>query len=220
MSEPPPPARDPGLEAYVEALETAFRGRRGVDHVLSPREFALARGWFEAGIPLATILVAIDLAFDSDPTVSSLSFCRRRVEQLATPDPGRGGATGHEAGRPHLADLAERLAELRQSLQALPPRASALPLLEVEEVGDLVAVASRPNWEYLGEKLERIDELVSNAAVEALSPQDLESLRAEAAHVAERHRGRVDSRSLEEAIERLVRQRARERLQLPRVSLL
>jgi hypothetical protein len=220
VSGSPPAARDPGLEAYVEALEAAFRSRRGVEHVLSPREFAQARGWFEAGIPLATVLVAIDLAFDSDPTVASLSFCRRRVEQLSTPGGGRGGATGHEAGRPHLTDLAERLAELRRRLQALPPRAAALPLVEVEEVGDLVAVASRPNWEYLGEKLERIDELVSNAAVEALSHQDLESLRAEAERVAERHRGRVDPRSLEQAIERLVRQHARERLQLPRVGLI
>ena len=219
MSEGPPRARDDGLVAYVEALEAAFRARRGVDHVLSPREFALARAWFEGGVPLATVLVAIDLAFDADASVASLSFCRRRVEQLATPGSGRGGTTDHEAGRPHLSDLAERLAELEQRLEALPPPASALVQQEVEEVGDLVAVAARPNWEYLGEKLKRIDELVSNAALEALGPQELGALRAEAERLAERHRGRVDTRSLEQAVERLVRQKARERLQLPRVSL-
>lgn len=220
MSEGPPPTRDPGLEDYLEGLESVFRSRRGVDHVLSPREFALARGWYEAGIPLATVLVAIDLAFEADPSVSSLAFCRRRVEQLSTTGPDRGGPTGPEAGRPHLPDLAERLAELRQRLEALPPRASALPLQEVEEVADLVAVASRPNWDYLGEKLGRIDELVSTTALEALSTPERESLRAEAERLAEPHRGRVDARSLEEAIERLVRQHAREKLQLPRVSLL
>ena len=53
----------------------------------------------------------IDLAFEADPSLSSLAFCRRRVEQLAagatraTPRP-----TGHEAGRPSLPELAERLA--------------------------------------------------------------------------------------------------------------
>ena len=219
MSGTPPPDRDPGLESYMEGIETAFRGRRGVDHVLSPREFALARGWYEAGIPLATILVAIDLAFDADPSVSTLAFCRRRVEQLATRGSEKGAPTGHEAARPHLPDLEERLVELKARLQELPLRAAALPLQEVDEVGDLVAVASRPNWEYLGEKLEHIDELVSAAAVEALNAPDLDEIRGEAERLAERHRGRVDEHSLEEAIERLVRQKARERLQLPRVAI-
>ena len=219
MSGGPPADPDRGLEAYVEALEGAFRGRRGVDHVFSPREFALARGWYEAGIPLATVLVAVDLAFEADPSVSSLAFCRRRVEQLVTRGPRGGGPTGHEAAAPHLPDLAERLAELRQRLLELPPRASALPLQEVEEVGDLVAVASRPNWDYLKERLAHIDELVSAAALEALGAPELGSLRAEAERLAERHRGRVDPRSLEEAVQRLVRQLARERLQLPRVAL-
>ena len=219
MSEAPPPTRDPGLEAYVEAIEAAFRSQRGVDHTLSPREFALARGWYEAGVSLATVLLAVDLAFEGDATVSSLAYCRRRVEQLAAGGPERGATTGHEVGRPPLPDLAERLTELRQRLQALPPRASALPLQEVEEVADLVAVASRPNWDYLGERLEHIDDLVSTAALEGLGPDDLEGLQAEAERAAERHRGKVDARSLEEAIERLVRQHARERLQLPRVAL-
>ena len=219
MSEVPPPVRDPDLESYVEGIETAFRSRRGVDHVLSPREFALARGWHEAGIRLATVLVAIDVAFEADASVSSLAFCRRRVEQLAAGGPDRDLLSDHEAGRPQLPDLAERLQELEQRLQALPPRASALPLQEVAEVSDLVAVASRPNWDYLGKRLERIDELVSAAALEALGARDLASLRTEAKRLAERHRGRVDDRSLEEAIARLVRQHAREQLQLPRVSL-
>ena len=86
-------------------------------------------------------------------------------------------------------------------------------------MSDLVAVASRPNWKYLAERLGRIDDLVSTAAIDALEEGDLGELRADAKRAAERHRGRVGDRSLAEAVERLVRQRARERLQLPRVSL-
>ena len=82
-----------------------------------------------------------------------------------------------------------------------------------------MAVAGRPNWDYLGERLERIDELVSAAALEALSSREIGELRAEADRAAERHRGRVDSRALQDAVERLVRQRVREHLQLPRVSI-
>jgi hypothetical protein len=219
VSDEPRSVRDPGLEAFAEAVESVLRSRRGVDHVLSPREFALARSWHDAGVPLATVLVAVDLAFDADPSVSSLAYCRRSVEQLAAGTTRHGGPTGHERGRPSLPELAERLEALRARLQDLPPHAAALPLQEVEEVDDLVAVASRPNWEYLAERLGRIDELVSAAALEALDPGDLETLRAEASRAADRHRGGVEARSLEDAVVRLVRQRARERLRLPRVAL-
>ena len=218
MSEEHGSGRDPGLEAFVEAIEGSLRGRRGIDHVLSPREFAIARGWYDAGVPLATVLVGIDLAFDADPSISGLTFCRRRVEQLAAGGTRGGRPTGHEAARPSLPELAERLGALRQRLEELPARAAALPLQEVEAVGDLVAVAGRPNWDYLGKRLEDIDELVSATAIEALAPGEVEELRAEARRAGERHRGRVDPGALDEAIERLVRQHARERLQLPRVA--
>lgn len=210
-------AADPALEAYVEGIEAALRARRGVDHVLSPREFALARGWFEAGIPLATVLVAVDLAFDSDPSVSSLAYCRRRVEQLAS-GAGARPPREQEAARPSLPELAERLQALRERLLELPARAAALPLHELAETSDLVAVASRPNWSYLEERLARVDDLVSTAALEALGPGELDALREDASRAAGRQKGRVDPRALEEAVERLVRQRARERLQLPRVG--
>jgi hypothetical protein len=216
--EPPSSPRDPALEAFVEEIEAALRGRRGVDHALSPREFALARSWYESRVPLAVVLLALDLAFDGDPSISSLAFCRRRVEQLARGATQGGRPSGHEAGRPSLPELGERLAALRQRLVDLPPRAAALPLQEVDEVDDLVAVASRPNWDYLNERLERIDELVSAAAVDALAERELTGLRAEAERAATRYRGKVETRPLEEAIERLVRQRARERLRLPWVS--
>ena len=79
--------RRPGVEAYVEAIEGHLRARRGVDHVLSPRDFALARAWHAAGVPLATVLVGIDRAFEPGANVTSLAFCRRRVEELAAAGP-------------------------------------------------------------------------------------------------------------------------------------
>jgi hypothetical protein len=165
----PPPARDAALEAFAAALEEALRARRGTEHVLSPRDFALARGWHEAGVSLATVLVAIDAAFERDPSTASLALCRRRVEELAGSS-SRAGAP-LEAERATLPEVAERLDALRERLEELPGRAAALPLAELAEVSDLVAVASRPNWHYLRQKLRRIDGLVTDAAVEALPPE-------------------------------------------------
>ena len=211
-------AHDGGLEAFVEAIEATLRARRGKEHVLSPRDFALARGWHEAGVPLATVLVAIDAAFERDPATASLASCRRRVEDLASGSVPAGGGPPRETERTSLPEVAERLVALRERLLELPGRAAALPLADLAEVSDLVAVASRPNWDYLRARLRRVDELVAGAAVEALSPAEAAALRGEAERAAERHRGKVDERALAEATERLLRQRARETLRLPRVG--
>jgi hypothetical protein len=209
--------RDEGVEAFVQAIETALRSWRGREHVLSPRDFSLARSWHEAGVPLATVLVAIDAAFERDPLTSSLAPCRRRVEELAA-GTTRARLAARETERASLPEVAERLDALRDRLEELPGRAAALPLAELAELRDLVAVASRPNWDYLRERLRRIDDLVAAAAVEALAPGDAAALRQEAARAAERHRGKVDAGALAEAQERLLRQRARETMRLPRVS--
>jgi len=215
----PGASRDEALVAYVEAIEAVLRARRGADHALSPRDFALVRGWHEAGVPLATVLVAIDLAFDADPQTASLAVLRRRVEELAAVGP-RPPASGpaRETERVSLPEVQERLQALRERLLELPGRVAAQPLGDVGEVADLVAVASRPNWDYLRARLRRIDETVAAAAVEALDDDDARSLRADAERATARHRGRVDDHALDEARERLVRQRAREKLRLPRVS--
>jgi hypothetical protein len=209
------PARDPELEAFVEAIEQAFRARRGKEHVLAPREFALAKGYHEAGVSLATVLVAIDAAFEADPRTASLAACRRRIEELAAPGAGR---AAHEVERASLAEVGERLDALRERLLELPGRASALPLAELAELADLVAVSSRPNWDYLRERLHRLDSLVAAAAVDALDADQAQELRIETARAAERHRDRVDARALDEVVERLFRLRARELLRLPRVE--
>ena len=212
-----PAERDADLEAFVEAVEAALRSRRGKEHLLSPRDFALARGWHEAGIPLATVLVAIDAAFERDPHTASLAPCRRRVEELAA-GTTRARLAARETERASLPEVAERLDALRERLEELPGRATALPLAELAELSDLVAVASRPNWDYLRERLRRIDELVAGAAMESLGPQEAAALREEAARAAERLRGKVDETALAAAQDRLLRQRARETMRLPRVS--
>jgi len=214
-----PPLRDADLEAFAEAIEGALRARRGRDHVLSPRDFALVRGWHAAGVPLATVLVAIDAAFEQDPQTASLARCRRRVEELAAAGGGTSGAGPADTERASLPEVAQRLDELRERLLELPARAAAGPLAELSEVSDLVAVASRPNWNYLRERLRRVDALVGQAAVEALPAAEAEAIAGEAARAAERHRGKVDEGALGEATARLVRQRAREVLRLPRVSI-
>jgi hypothetical protein len=118
-------------------------------------------------VPLASVLVAIDAAFEKDPSTSSLAGCRRRVEELAAGGAGRTASGTDRGGGGSLPELGERLDALHERLLELPGRVAALPLAELDAVRDLVAVASRPNWDYLRARLRRIDALVSQAAVEA-----------------------------------------------------
>ena len=213
--------KDVAVEEYVDAIETHLRARRGTDHMLSPADFGLARSWHQAGVPLATVLVGIDRAFESNPKVTSLSYCRRRVEELAASGPGPRLRPSPPAESVPLSEVEALLASLSDQLRLVHPGKNASfepPLRKIQEIQDLLAVANRPNWEYVKAKLREIDDDVSAAVVQALPEEQLTEFRAEAARAIERHRGKVDDAALQDAMARYLLQRAREKLGLPRVS--
>jgi hypothetical protein len=215
--------KDASLERYVEAIESHLRARRGAEHILSPRDFALARAWHKGGVPLAMVLVGIDRAFDAGGEVSSLSFCRGRVEELVACGPRPRARPTPPAESVPLSDVEVLLDDLLLGLERLQPGASACfeaPLRKIREVRDLIAVRARPNWDYLRGKLGEIDDDVSAAVLQSLTPEELQGFRAEAARAVERHRERVDGAALEDAMSRYALQRAREKLGLRRVSLI
>jgi len=214
--------KDMELEDYLDAIERHFRARRGVDHVLSPRDFALARSWYRAGIPLATVLVGMDGAFDAGLEPTSLAFCRQRVEELAATGPRQQPQGAPPAERVPLPELSALLDSLLERLLALRPGPEACfepPLRRIQELRDLLSVAARPNWDFLRRKLREIDADVSTAALHALSSEQLSALQEEAERAVVRQRGRVAEAALDDARERFLMLRARERLGLPRTSL-
>lgn len=207
---------------YVKAIEAHLRARRGQDQTLSPRDFSLARGWCEAGVPLAAVLVGIDRAFEGGERVASLAYCRRFVEELVASGPAPRARPTPAAESVPLPELEQMLSALLERLTALRPGPMACfepPLGKIAEMRDLLAVAARPNWDYLRSKLREIDDDVSAAALQALPAAEAEACRAEARRAVERHRGRLDDAALEDAMARYAIQRARERFGLPRVSL-
>lgn len=214
--------KDADLEAFVEAIESHFRARRGLDHILTPRDFALARSWHQAGIPLAVVLVGLDRAFDGGREATSLAFCRRRVEELAAVGACPLARPAPTAEGVPLPELGAILGALLEHLQALRPGPAACfepPLRRIQEVRDLLAVATRPNWDFLRRKLREIDDDVSAAALQAFPAEQLAAFQAEAERAVARQRGRVAEAALDDARARYVMLRAREKLGLPRVSL-
>jgi Arc/MetJ family transcription regulator len=209
------------VEAYVQAIETHLRARRGMDHILSPRDFALARSWHATGVPLATVLIGMDRAFETGANVTSLAYCRRWVEDLAAAGPPTVRPAPPAESIP-LHEVAGVLATLLEQLAKVRPVKGLFfdaPVRKIREVQDLIAVASRPNWSYVRTKLREIDDEVSAAVLDALSDADRAEFEQEATRAIERHRGHVDDAALRDAMQRFTLQRARERLGLPRVSL-
>jgi hypothetical protein len=127
----------PDVKAYVEAIEAHLRARRGVDHILSPRDFGLARGWHEAGVPLATVLVGMDRAFEAASNVTSLAFCRRWVEELAAAGPRpqlRPAPPPERVPLKEVEGLLTTLLEKLGSVKAPPGSSFEPPLRKIREV--------------------------------------------------------------------------------------
>jgi hypothetical protein len=202
-----------GLEAYLVAIERHFSKHRGAEHVLSPRDFALAKAWHAAALPLAAVLAGIDRAAERDPGVSSLLRCQRLVEGMAA------AAAPVAAPETPAEDLSQRLEALQAAIGAArQPIVFEQAARRLSELLDLAAVSREPNWDYLSRKLEELDEIVDTAALEALDATEREGVRADAsaALLSQKLRGR--SAALEETRLRYMKRRARERFALPRVA--
>lgn len=201
------------LEAYVLAIERHLARHRGAEHVLSPRDFALAKQWHAAALPLAAVLAGIDRAAASDGGATSLLRCRRLIEGLAAAAQPEAPAPAQPPG-----DMEMRLAALQAAIAgARRPMAFELASRRLAELLDLAAVAREPNWSYFQRKLDELDEAVDVAALEALAPAELEQLREDAIAALARQKpaGRA---ALQDARLRYMRRRARERFALPRVG--
>lgn len=204
------------LEAFVVAIERHFSTKSGSQHVLSPRDFALAREWHAAGVPLATVLAGVDRVMAREPDVASLRYCRRSVEALAS------AAQRSEAARADGTppqDMVARLEALRSAIAGLSrPAFFDRPGRRLVELLDLAAVAHEPNWGYLRSTLKELDTLVDAAALEALAPAELAKLQAEATAATARGAAEGGRATLQDARQHYLRRRARERFALPRVS--
>jgi hypothetical protein len=132
-------APDQDEVTYYRAVEDHFAALRGTPFLFSPKDFALLRGWYKGGVPLAAVLAGIGEAWerrrerDGDP-ISSLSYCRHAVTRHArrllaahvgTPQGGGGIDT---AGALHA--LAERVADAGARWLDVPSVAAVLADLE------------------------------------------------------------------------------------------
>ena len=211
---------------YYAAAEAAFIRRRGTPFLLSPSDFALLRDWRALGVPLEAVEAGIDEAFTRREErkkvgrVNSLSYCQDAVlgawERRAETSRGKGASDGalEIDVKSALEDLVRKLDEcLARRPDLAGPLASALASLAR-------LLASARSAEEIEGSLARLDRKLAKQLYGALPETQRAELDREVAAQLSGASARMDPVTLEKTTRALTRRSVREKLELPRLSLL
>ncbi len=211
---------------YYAGAEAAFIRRRGTPFLLSPRDFGLLKEWRTLGVPLEAVEQGIEDAFSRRESrgakgrINSLAYCRDAVlaawERRAETSLGRG--EGREAPEP---EIVPSLSALEASLRAVLLRRSDLsdPLeAALRSLGRLRSSAT--NAGDVEASLARLDRKLAGALIEALPEAERAAIGAAAEARLEAARARMDEAAALRTLHALERRLLRERLDLPRLTLL
>lgn len=212
---------------YYAAGEAAFIRRRGTPFLVSPKDFGLLRQWRELGIPIEAVEAGIDDAFSrreergATGRINSLSYCRDAVlaawERRAETSVGK-GSSRHEEGSLDVASALDRLAGAMGRVAARRPDL-ALPLESA--VKSLAKLSGKgKSEEETEDSLARLDRRLAGALLDAVPDGEREEILRRVEALLEPARGRMDAETAEKTARALTRRLLRERLALPRLSLL
>jgi hypothetical protein len=194
-------------DTYFIEIEGHFAQRRGTPFVLSAKDWMLMKKWREEGVPLPVVIEAIDTVFETNETsgrrkvISSLSYCRHAVKEIW-----------------------DERRELYAGAHDILPEADPLALLEAlaaqlpAPFGDRVrALASEKSVPAIEAKLLELEgELLE--AVMATRPEEAAEIRARVERSLAGSAA-MDEKTRARTIEANLRRLARERFNLPRLSL-
>lgn len=199
-----PPAAD-----YFLEIESHFATRRGTPFILSAKDWALMKKWFDEGVPLAIVIEALDSVFERNETsgrrkvISSLSYCRHAVRELwqDRKDLYAGGETTPEE------NVSGALEALAADVEPVSPETAA-------EIRSLIAEKSVPRIE---ERLIEVERELLDRMLERLPADERAGLEKPlAAIIAD---AALDDQTRQRTWEANLRRRIREKFGLPRLSL-
>jgi len=211
---------------FYAAVEAAFIRRRGTPFLLSPRDFALVKEWRALGVPLEAVEQGIDDAFSrwvergATGRINSLSYCRDAVlvawERRAETAVGRGAGRDSEEVRvePALETLEASLAAAR----ARRPDLSAPLDSALRSVSRLRSAGGGAGD--IESSLARLDRRLAGALIDALPEPERAAITEDAEARLHAARARMDDAAAIRTLHALERRLLRERLHLPRLTLL
>lgn len=211
--------------AYYAAGEAAFIRRRGTPFLLSPKDFALLKQWRQLGVPIESIERGIDDAFSrreqrgSTGRINSLAYCRDAV--LAAWERRAEASVGRGEGRHIPADTSAGLDRLEAVLSEIAGRRPDLarPVEAARRSLERLKRVSRPPGE-IEESLVRLDRRLTSALYDALPEAEKRELDGAIERQLDPLRERMDEETARRTGKALARRILRERLELPRLTLL
>jgi len=222
MSETGSGAPDDAGRVYFSTIEAEFIRRRGTPFLLSPKDYALARRWFDLGIPLEDVTTGVADAFDRRDAraaagkVNSLSYCEGAV--LEAWERRASGRVGKALAPAEPENVTARLEAIEATLDALAPRFALAADGARRALARLKASGKSP---------EEIERSLARAEKSLLREVDAMLTAEERAAIARDVEGRLGAgaASMEDAALKrtrdvLVRQRLRTAYSVPRLSLL
>ncbi len=210
---------------FYAAAEAAFIRRRGTPFLLSPKDFALLKEWRALGVPVEAIEQGIDEAFSrreeraATGRINSLAYCRDAVlaawerRAQARVGSGEGRAETAEVG-PALANIEEKLADLASRRPELSDSIEGAR----KSVGRLASSQKTPAE--IEVSLARLDRRLAASLLDGLPEAERRGIAEEAAHRVTAASGRMDEAAVLRTVHALERRLLRERLDLPRLTLL
>ena len=221
-AQPPRPQLTGEELAYYRAVEDLFARLRGTPFLLTPKDFALLRRWWQEAVPLAAVATGVAEVFErsrergGDP-VSSLAYCRHAVQRHAR----RLAVAAAGAERvPETVDVAAAVARLAAEVRAAATRRHGEPsiaaaLLSLAATLETVPTSATPAA--VDELLGRLELAIFEALFGALALADRATVEAQ---VAGELAGIDLAPEIRARTERALRLRAvRELLGLPRLEL-
>ncbi len=183
--------------------------RRGTPFILSAKDWALMKKWFEEGVPLAVVIEAIDTVFEKNETsgrrkvISSLSYCRHAVKELWQDRQDLYAGSGE--GTPE-----ENVPELLEALAAEVEPSSA------ETAAEIRALAAEKSVPKIEERLIEIEHAMMQRLLERLPPDERKEIEQPVTSIAD---SSLDDKTRQRTYEANLRRRIRERFRLPRLTL-
>jgi hypothetical protein len=235
--------------SYFTDIEQHFVRRRGKHLLVSPLDWALIESWKDMNVPLHIVLRGLDRVFDArDATdrlrphrINSVLYCHQAVLECfeefthskvgageAAADPGRAASLAANAPfstgavLSYLSDRVENLTALRPAWESKPcPMGPALgrAVERIDELRSSVETTTPLDLESLEQELGRLEEMIYQALVESVSPEELQQLRAEATRQLRDFKKRMSPEVYEQTAENYTAKRLRENYRIPRLSL-
>lgn len=224
-------------EEYFRLIEQDFLRKRGNPLLLTPKEWALIREWYENEIPEEVVLRAIDRAFekkDEDKRPMSLRYCSRLVKseqkKYLKSLEGKGDAAVRPA-EPEAQNIGEFLQRLIDALEksSIVARESGSEVLsqffeqkKTELQTEILAPfnASRNgNLQRVEEQLTTMEKEIEQVLLRMISEDQRTALKEDAMRELKMFEGKVELPVYQEMVRRSLIKAMRKSYNLPRLSL-